>query len=71
MDSVKLFHPMICLFIVQSLILQKNFTKFWNTSLAKRDIELSYNNDGSIFWSKRWLERYCGKNAMNFAFQEN
>ena len=52
MDSAKLLHQMRCLFKVQSLILQKIFTEFWRIFFAKRDIELSYNNDGSIFWSK-------------------
>ena len=41
------------MFIQSSIInLTEEFYKVLEDFFSKRDIELSYNNDGSIFWSK-------------------
>ncbi len=41
------------MFIHSSIInLTEEFYKVLEYFFSKRDIELSYNNDGSIFWSK-------------------
>lgn len=41
------------MFIQSSIInLTEEFYKVLEEFFSKRDIELSYNNDGSIFWSK-------------------
>lgn len=41
------------MFIQSSIInLTEDFYRVLENFFAKRDIELSYNNDGSIFWSK-------------------
>ena len=41
------------MFIHSSIInLTEGFYKVLEDFFSERDIELSYNNDGSIFWSK-------------------
>lgn len=57
------------MFIKSSIInLTEEFYNVLEKFFDKRGIKLSYNNTGSIFWSKKWMGRYCKRYDIKFTF---